>query len=363
MKKLLSGVIAATLVMSMSSAMAATKIRVQSVIPTKADEVTMLNDFADNVRALTQGEVDIEILPAGAVVGVRETLDAVDKGLIEGGFAWTHYWAGKHPAASLFGAPSAGAGLGIDNIAWVSWYMYGGGKALYDRLWDEMGVNVKGLILQPVGPEALGWFKEPINNMDDFRKNRFRAPGGLVGESYGEIGVPAVAMGGGDILPALEKGTIDAAEWCCPKPDSVFGFQKVLKHYYLQGLHQVVVNADLYINRDVWNGLTKDQQNAMEIAADASLMRAMAYRIYENGKALKVLVEEHGVQLHDTPADYFPAYMGAVAKLTEKYKAESPFFNEVWESMRDFADVAVPFWAGAQATNANLGKAYVDSKK
>ena len=338
-------------------------IRVQSVIPTKADEVTMLRDYADNVRALTQGEVDIEILPAGAVVGVKETLDAVDKGLIEGGFAWTHYWSGKHPAASLFGSPTAGAGLGMDNIAWVSWYMFGGGKELYDRLWDEMGVNVKGLMLQPVGPEALGWFKEPINSLDDFRKYRYRAPPGIPGETYNEIGVAAVAMGGGDILPALEKGTIDAAEWCCPKPDSVFGFQKVLKHYYLQGLHQVVVNADMYINRDVWNSISPEHQKAMEVAADASLMRAMAYRIYENGKALKDLTDNHGVILHDTPADYFPAYMNAVNTTMKKYKEESPFFLEVWNSMRDFADVAVPFWAGAQATNANLGKAYADQLK
>ena len=92
--------------------------------------------------------------------------------------------------------------------------------------------------------------------MDDFRKMRFRAPPGMVGAAYADIGVPAVAMGGGDILPALEKGTIDAAEWCCPKPDSVFGFQKVLKHYYLQGLHQVVVNADMYVNGDFYNGLS-----------------------------------------------------------------------------------------------------------
>ena len=338
-------------------------LRVQSVIPTKADEVTMLRDYADNVRALTQGEVDIEILPVGAVVGVKETLDAVDKGLIEGGFAWTHYWSGKHPAASLFGSPTAGAGLGMDNIAWVSWYMFGGGKELYDRLWDEMGVNVKGLMLQPVGPEALGWFKEPINSLDDFRKYRYRAPPGIPGETYNEIGIAAVAMGGGDILPALEKGTIDAAEWCCPKPDSVFGFQKVLKHYYLQGLHQVVVNADMYINRDVWNSISPEHQKAMEVAADASLMRAMAYRIYENGKALKDLTDNHGVILHDTPADYFPAYMNAVNTTMKKYKEENPFFLEVWNSMRDFADVAVPFWAGAQATNANLGKAYADQLK
>jgi len=216
-----------------------TTIRVQSVLPNTADEVVMLEAFAQDVADLTGGSVQIEVLPAGAVVGPRDIMDAVDAGLVEAGFAWTHYWGGKHVAANLFGAPVAGAGVGMDNIAFLSWFQFGGGKELYDRLWGEMGVNVKGFMLQPVGPEALGWFPKPIESMDDFRKMRFRAPPGMVGAAYADIGVPAVAMGGGDILPALEKGTIDAAEWCCPKPDSVFGFQKVLKHYYLQGLHQV----------------------------------------------------------------------------------------------------------------------------
>jgi TRAP-type mannitol/chloroaromatic compound transport system substrate-binding protein len=340
-----------------------TTIRVQSVIPAKADEVFMLNDFAKDVLALTDGSLKIEVLPAGAVVGVKETLDAVDKGLIEGGFAWTHYWSGKHPAAMLFGSPVAGAGVGIDNIAFVSWFQYGGGKELYDQLWDEMGVNVKGFMLQPVGPEALGWFKEPITSMDDFRKYRFRTPPGIPGQTYKDIGVASVAMGGGDILPALEKGTIDAAEWCCPKPDSVFGFQKVLKHYYLQGLHQVVVNADMYINGDVYEGLTDLEKKALEVAANASLSKAMSYRIYENGKALKDLVENHGVILHDTPADYFPAYMNAAKASLEKNAEENEFFAKVWQSQKDFAAIAVPFWAGAQASNAALGKAFADSVK
>ena len=335
-------------------------IRVQSVIPSKADEVVMLKQFGSNVSALTNGEVEIKVLPAGAIVGVKETLEAVDKGLIEGGFAWTHYWSGYHPAAMLFGSPTAGAGLGIDNIAWISWYMYGGGQQLYDELWGKMGMNIKGLMLQPVGPEALGWFKEPINSMADFRKYRFRTPPGIPGQSYKDIGVAAVAMGGGDILPALEKGVIDAAEWCCPKPDSVFGFQKVLKHYYLQGLHQVVVNADMYINGDVWKSLTPAQQRAMKIAADASLIQSLAYRIYENGKALKDLTENHGVILHDTPADYFTEYMAATAKLYAKLNKENKFFAKVYNSMKNFADLAVPFWSGAQMTNANLGMAYVN---
>ena len=339
------------------------KIRVQSVIPTKADEVVVLKRFADNVSKLTSGEVEFEILPAGAVVGVKETLDAVDKGLVEGGFAWTHYWSGKHPAATLFGSPVAGAGVGLDNIAFLSWFMEGGGRELYDQLWDEMGVNVKGFMLQPVGPEALGWFKEPINSMEDFRKYRFRAPPGIPGQTYKDIGIAAVAMGGGDILPALEKGVIDAAEWCCPKPDLTFGFQKVLKHYYLQGLHQVVVNADIYINGDVWRKLTPLQQQAIRVSADASLMESLAYRIYENGKALKELTEKHGVILHDTPKDYFTEYMAAARASLQKNADENAFFKKVWDSQKAFAEIAVPFWAGAQTSNANLGQAYAKSLK
>ena len=283
MKKILSiflGILFAV-TFSATGSFAKTKtLKCQTVISAKADEVVMLKDFTDTVTALTNGSMKFEILPAGTVVGVKETLDAVDKGLLDCGFAWTHYWSGDHPAAMLFGSPVAGAGVGIDNIAFLSWFQYGGGKALYNQLWKEMKRDVHGLMLQPVGPEALGWFKEPINSMADFRKYIFRTPPGIPGQTYKDIGVASVAMGGGDILPALQKGTIDAAEWCCPKPDMVFGFQKVLKHYYLQGLHQVVVNADLYINGKVWRGLTAHERKSMEVAADASLSKAMSYRIY-----------------------------------------------------------------------------------
>ena len=284
-------------------------IKVQAVIGTQTTEVKMLRDFMDDVTALTGGDVTFEVLPAGAVVGVKETLDAVDAGLVDGGFAWTHYWSGKHPAAMLFGSPVAGAGVGIDNIAFVSWFQFGGGKELYDRLWDEMGMNVKGFMLQPVGPEALGWFKEPITSMDDFRKYR------------------------------------------------------VLKQYYLQGLHQVVVNADMYLNKDVYNSLTDHQKKAFEVAANAALMKGMSARIYDNGQALHELTTKHGVILQDTPADYFPAYMQAANALLERESAGNEFFAEVWQSQKDFARIAVPFWSGAQSSNAQLGMAYANSLK
>lgn len=337
------------------------KIRIQSVIPTSADEVTMLKDFAADVAALTGNTVTMEVLPAGAVVAVNDTLDAVDKGLIEAGFAWTHYWSGKHPAATLFGSPAAGSGVGLDNLAWLAWYQFGGGQQLYDELWKEMKVNVKGFMLQPVGPEALGWFKNPIKDMADFRKLRFRTPPGIPGQIYRDIGVASVAMGGGDILPALEKGVIDAAEWCCPKPDMVFGFQKVLKHYYLEGLHQNVVNADMYLNGDVWKKMSPHQQKAMEVAANAALLKAHSYRIAENGKALKELTEKHGVQLHATPDAYFKEYGDAARKAFEKHAAENAFFKKVWDSQRAFADVAIPFWARAQKANAGITGAYAAS--
>jgi len=364
MKKIISLILGTALLtaISVSSANART-LKCQTVIASKADEVVMLKDFGQTVTDLTGGSIKFEILPKGSVVGVKETLDAVDKGLLDCGFAWTHYWSGEHPAAMLFGSPVAGAGVGIDNIAFLSWFQYGGGKELYDQLWIEMKRDIKGLMLQPVGPEALGWFKEPINSMDDFRKYRFRTPPGIPGQTYKDIGVASVAMGGGDILPALEAGTIDAAEWCCPKPDLVFGFYKVLKHYYLQGLHQVVVNADLYINGKVWRGLTDHERKAMEVAADASLSKSMSYRIYENGKVLHELTSKHGVILHDTPADYFPAYMAAAKASLEKNAAENAFFKKVWDSQKAFADIAVPFWSGAQMSNAKLGMAHAATLK
>lgn len=361
-RKITVACLATGMLLFTSSVQAETVLRIQTAVTAAADERTMLDAFAKDISDLTNGELTLEYLPAGAVVGVQEIIDAVDSGLVDGGFAWTHYWSGKHPAAMLFGSPVAGAGLGIDNIAFLSWFLYGGGSELYDQLWDEMGVNVKGFMLQPVGPEALGWFSEPINSMEDFRKYRFRTPPGIPGQTYKDIGVASVAMGGGDILPALEQGTIDAAEWCCPKPDSVFGIQKVLKHYYLQGLHQVVVNADLYLNGDVYDSLTDLQKRAIEVAANASLIRSLSYRIYENGKALKDLTENQGVILHDTPADYFPEYMNAARATLEKNAAENEFFATVWNSMREFAEIAVPFWAGAQTSNAGLGKAFADAQ-
>ncbi len=305
MKKITSMILALVFAVSLISTASAKTLKIQLTFPKTSYDGQIVKMWTDRVTQLTRGELVFELLSKGEVVGMKETLEAVDKGLVDGGAAWTHYWSNYHPAAMLFGSPVAGGGIGLSTKSWLAWYFDNGGKELYDRLWNEMGMNVKGFVMASSGPEALGWFKEPITSMDDFRKYRFRTPPGIPGQTYKDIGIASVSLSGGDILPALEKGTIDAAEWCCPKPDSVFGFQKVLKNYYLQGLHQNVVNGDIYINGDVYNSLTDHQKYAMEIASEAMITRNITNRAVENGKALIDLTENHGVKLWDTPADYF----------------------------------------------------------
>ena len=136
-----------------------------------------------------------------------------------------------------------------------------------------------------------------------------------------------------------------------------------MKHYYLQGLHQVVVNADFYMTGKLYNSLTDHEKKSLEVAANASLAKSLSYRIYENGKALQELTTKHGVKLEDTPSDYFTEYMAAAKATLNKNAKENAFFNEVYTSMKTFADIAVPFWSGAQMSNAKLGMAHAATLK
>jgi TRAP-type mannitol/chloroaromatic compound transport system substrate-binding protein len=336
------------------------RMRLQTAVPAAADEFKMLQKFSQRVDAMTGGRLKVEVLPDGAVVGAFEILDAVDKGLVESGFAWTHYWSGKHPAAMLFGSPSGGSGLGMDQMAWVSWYLDGGGKELYKELFDQhLKMNVVGFIVQPVGPEALGWFKEPIHSLADLRKKRFRTPPGIPGAIYKEMGVTAIALPGAEIIPSAERGVLDAAEWCCPVTDLAYGFQRAFKHYYLQGLHQNTVNADIYINKNFWNKLPKDVQAIFEGATIASMMESVAYRIRANALALIELKTKHGVQTHDTPPEYFPAFMAAAKKVMDENAAKNAFFKKVLDSQAAFAKDVVPYWVSIQKLNTAVGEAYL----
>jgi TRAP-type mannitol/chloroaromatic compound transport system substrate-binding protein len=357
-------VLAAALVPGAVQAQQSFRMRLQTAVPAAADEFKMLQKFSQRVDAMTGGRLKVEVLPDGAVVGAFEILDAVDKGLVESGFAWTHYWSGKHPAAMLFGSPSGGSGLGMDQLAWVSWFLEGGGKELYRELFDQhLKVNVVGFVVQPVGPEALGWFKEPIRSLDDLRKKRFRTPPGIPGAIYKEMGVTAIALPGAEIIPSAERGVLDAAEWCCPVTDLAYGFHRAFKHYYLQGLHQNTVNGDIYVNKMFWNKLPKDVQAIFEGATIASMMETTAYRIRANALALIELKTKHGVQAHDTPPEYFPAFMAAAKKVMEENAAKNAFFKKVLDSQAVFAKDVVPFWVSIQKLNTSVGDAYLKGSK
>jgi len=298
----------------------------------------------------------MEMLPDGAVVPAFEIFDAVDKGVVDGGYAWTHYWSGKNTAAGLFSNPAAGGGTGMDQLSHVAWLFQGNGYQLYRKFFaDILKVNIEPIMVQPMGPDPLGWFRTPINSLADFQKVKYRSPPGLVGEIFKDMGVSAVAMPGGEIVPAAQRGVIDAAEWIGPADDVALGFHTVFKHYYLQGLHQSTDVGEVLINKGVYNKLSAENKAIIETAAMASMTDTYTYNVYRNALAVVRLKNEFKVTIHDTPKDIFPAFIKSTNTIYERESAKNAFFKEVLESQRDFAKIVVPYWTKISGLYFNLG--------
>ena len=339
------------------------KMRIQTAVPSASIYFELLKKFGDRVDKMSAGRLKMEILPDGAIVPAFEILDAVDKGVVEGGYAWTHYWSGKHPAAGLFSNPMAGAGVGLDQLSHVAWIFEGGGYELYRKLYtDILKVNVEPLFIQPMGPDPLGWFKRPISNVADFKKMKYRSPPGITGEIFKEMGVSAVALPGGEIVPAAQRGVIDAAEWIGPADDINLGLQTVWKHYYLQGLHQSTDIGEVIINKSFWNKLPADIQEIVRTAAMASMTETYTYNVYRNAKAIVRLRNEFKVEIHDTPKDFFPEFVRATNVVLDRYSAKDAFFKQVLDSQRNFAKDVVPYWTKILDLYSNLGNAALQKK-
>lgn len=367
-KRVLHWVVAAASAVAMSTALTAhaqqsTKLRIQTAVPTSSIYFELLKKFSDRVDRMSAGRVKMEILPDGAVVPAFEILDAVDKGVVDGGYAWTHYWSGKHPAAGLFSNPMAGAGAGLDQMSHVAWLFEGGGNDLYRKLYsDILKVNVEPLMIQPMGPDPLGWFKRPIQNTADFKKLKYRSPPGITGEIFKEMGIAAVAMPGGEIVPAAQRGVIDAAEWIGPADDMNLGLHTVWKHYYLQGLHQSTDVGELLINKTTWAKFSPDLQEIIRAAAMASMIETYTYNVYRNAVAIQKLRDEHKVTIHDTPKDFFPEFVRATNVVLDRYSAKDPFFKQVLDSQRAFGKTVVPYWTKVLDLYSNLGNAALEKK-
>ena len=204
----------------------------------------------------------------------------------------------------------AGAGAGLDQLCHVAWLLEGGGNKLYERFYaDILKVNVQPLMIQPMGPDPLGWFKRPIKDVADFKTMKYRSPPGITGEIFKEMGVSAVALPGGEIVPAAQRGTIDAAEWIGPADDRNLGLHTVWKNYYLQGLHQSTDIGEVLFNKAWWDKLTPDLQEILEGAALASMMETYSFNVWRNAQAIVELREKHGVQILDTPKEFFPEFV------------------------------------------------------
>ncbi|MBN9425445.1 MAG: TRAP transporter substrate-binding protein [Burkholderiales bacterium] len=361
----LAGALVAAAALSMAGQAAAQqKIRIQTAVPSASIYFELMKRYADRVDRMTGGKLKMDILPDGAVVPAFEILDAVDKNIVEGGFAWTHYWSGKHPAAGLFANPMAGAGVGLDQLSHMAWYFEGGGQELYRKLYnDVLKVRVEGMLLQPMGPDPLGWFKQPIKSVEDFKKMKYRSPPGITGEIFKEMGVSAVAMPGGEIVPAAQRGVIDAAEWIGPADDVNLGLHRVWKHYYLQGLHQSTDVGEVIFNKAWFDKQSADTKEILRTAAMASIAETYVFNVARNARALEQLKKESQVVVHDTPKDFFPAFIKATNTVLDRYAARDAFFKEVLDSQRRFAGTVVPYWTKINDLFSNLGNAALAEKK
>jgi TRAP-type mannitol/chloroaromatic compound transport system substrate-binding protein len=336
----------------------ATTLRIQTAVPSSSIYFELLRSFAGRLERMSGGRLRAEILPDGAVVPAFEILDAVSKGVVEGGYAWTHYWSGKHPAATLFSAPPAGAGTGMDQLSHVAWLFEGGGNDLYREFYtDVLKVNVEPFMIQPMGPDPLGWFKQPIPTFAEFQRVKYRSPPGIPGEVFNEVGVSAVALPGGEIVPSAERGVIDAAEWIGPADDVSLGLHLIWKNYYLQGLHQSTDVGEILINKEVWDGLSPDLQEIFKGAVVAGMTETYVYNVARNARALKDLQDRHGVEVRDTPREFYPEFVKATNKVVEKYAEQDAFFRRVLDSQRQFAAVVVPYWTKILQLYATLGEA------
>ena len=335
----------------------------QTAVPSASIYFELLKRYADRIDKMSAGRVKIEVLPDGAIVGAFEILDAVDKGVIEAGYAWTHYWSGKHPAAGLFSNPMAGAGAGLDQLSHMAWLIEGGGNDLYRKFYSQiLKVNVEPFMVQPMGPDPLGWFKRPIENVADFRKMKYRAPPGITGEIFKEMGVGAVALPGGEIVPAAQRGVIDAAEWIGPADDLNLGLQTVWKNYYLQGLHQSTDFGEVIINKAVYDKLPADVKEIFKTAALASMAETYSFNVARNAAAIIKLRNEFKVTIHDTPKDFFPEFVRATNVVLERYAAKDAFFKEVLDSQRNFGKTVVPYWTKILDLYSELGNAALKAK-
>lgn len=300
-------------------------------------------EMAKMIEEMSGGRFKWDMSAAGTIVGSFEVLDAVNRGLIDATHAWPGYWAGKNSAAGLF-APGPGGPFGMNREEYISWLFAAGGLELYNELLQkELRMNVVVPVFTTSLPywEPLGWFKKPFANLDELRKLKFRTSG-LGMEMMKTMGISVVTLAGGEVIPALERGAVDGAEWAIPSHDIIMGFQNVAKNYYMPDLRQPASYQEIIVNKTKWDALPKDLQAMVKYAGQAEIIRMTAFSVDQDRKAADELEKKHGVKILRTPDDVLKAQVVAIDKVYEVEAKKNPFFAKVLKHQRAFAERAVP---------------------
>jgi len=213
----------------------------------------------------------------------------------------------------------------------------GGGLELYQGLYDKMGFNVKVFPTQTDYIEPLGWFNKEIKSVEDFKGLKYRA-GGMGAEVYKEMGMTVVMIPGGEVIPALEKGVIDGAEWSDPWADMSLGFQDVVKYYHMPGAHQMAATTEMLINKDIWNSLPDDLQAIIEVGCRGRLVTTWAMAMATFKDYMDELQTEHGVTIVETPEEIILETLKAWDRVAEREYAKNPEFAEIYDSQKEFAE-------------------------
>jgi len=313
-------------------------LKFQSTWPTKDIFHEYAQDYAEKVNAMSGGRLKLDVLPAGAVVGALQMQDAVNSGILDGGHGVTAYWYGKHKAFSLFGT---GPSFGMDANMLLGWVKYGGGAALYNEmLRDVLKLNVVGFLTGPMPTQPLGWFKKEVKSPEDLKNLKYRTVG-LSADLFKEMGSAVTIMGGGDIVPAMDRGLLDAAEFNNPSSDRLLGFPDVSKVYMLQSYHQPLECFEIIFNKTRYDALASEQKEILKYAAEAA-SADMAWKAMDRYSTDLAEIKKQGVKVYRTPKPVLAAQLKAWDAVIKK-NMEDPFFAKVIASQRAWAERVVAF--------------------
>lgn len=286
--------------------------------------------FADNVKKISNGRLNIKVYAGGELVPPLQTFDAVSQGTAEIGHGAAYYWAGKIPAAQFFTAVPFGM-----NAQGMNAWLYGGGGL---ELWREV-YSKHNLVPFPMGNTGVqmgGWFNKKIESVDDLKGLKMRIPG-LGGKVFAKAGGTPVLLAGGEIYTSLERGNIDATEWVGPFHDERLGLYRAAKYYYYPGWHEPGPVLELIVNKNAYDSLTDDLKKAIEVAAASSNVWMLSQFEAKNLAALRKLKEEHKVEVYPFPDDVLKALKGFTKEVLEEQSAVDPEFKKVYEAYTAFS--------------------------